>query len=87
MFGKISEWWSGSSKAAPVAADKCPYDPTDPKQNTLNPKGLKPCCACPETKRARDDCFLKYDPSEADGKCKTELQAHLACMRSLGFKV
>ncbi|KIM49557.1 hypothetical protein M413DRAFT_59795, partial [Hebeloma cylindrosporum] len=62
-------------------------NPSDPKQNPLNPKGLKPCCACPQTKSARDDCFLKYDPSEAEGKCKQELANHIACMRGLGFKV
>ncbi|KAJ3510207.1 hypothetical protein NLJ89_g4812 [Agrocybe chaxingu] len=82
MLGKISAWWSPS----PVADDK-PYDPTDPKMNPLNPQGLKPCCACPQTKSARDDCFLKYDPSEAESKCKQELANHVACMRSLGFKV
>ncbi|KAH9483669.1 Cytochrome c oxidase copper chaperone [Psilocybe cubensis] len=82
MFGKISSWWSPT----PAADDK-PYNPSDPKMNPLNPKGLKPCCACPETKSKRDDCFLRYDPSEAEGKCKDELAAHIACMRSLGFKV
>ena len=45
------------------------------------------CCACPQTKSARDDCFLKYNPSEAEGKCKQELANHIACMRGLGFKV
>ena len=45
------------------------------------------CCACPETKSVRDDCFLRYDPSEAEGKCKQELANHIACMRGLGFKV
>ncbi|OBZ75509.1 hypothetical protein A0H81_04884 [Grifola frondosa] len=61
MFSSISSWW-GSSSPAPETK---PYDPTDPKVNPLNPKGLKPCCACPQTKSARDDCFLKYDSSEA----------------------
>ncbi|EEB90264.1 hypothetical protein MPER_11547 [Moniliophthora perniciosa FA553] len=36
--------------------------------NPLNPQGLKPCCACPQTKSARDDCIMKYG-SEADEKC------------------
>ncbi|TEB31350.1 hypothetical protein FA13DRAFT_1629417, partial [Coprinellus micaceus] len=79
----ISSWWSGSKPEA----ESCPYDPTDPKQNPLNPKGLKPCCACPETKRPRDDCFLKYDPSEAPEKCKGVVEQHLKCMRGFGFKV
>ncbi|KIY48242.1 hypothetical protein FISHEDRAFT_43798, partial [Fistulina hepatica ATCC 64428] len=61
-------------------------DPTDPTQNPLNPKGLKPCCACPETKSARDECFL-HAGTEADEKCKELVQSHLACMRGLGFQV
>lgn len=38
---QISSWWGGSGSSAPAVQDK-PYDPTDPKQNPLNPKGLKP---------------------------------------------
>ena len=45
------------------------------------------CCACPETKRARDDCFLKFDSSEADEKCRQLVQDHVACMRGLGFQL
>ncbi|KAH8100233.1 cytochrome C oxidase copper chaperone-domain-containing protein [Cristinia sonorae] len=84
MFASISSWWGGSP--TPAAAPK-PFDPTDPKQNPLNPEGLKPCCACPKTKSLRDDCFLKNDASVADEKCKELVQAHIACMRGYGFKV
>ncbi|KAJ7026283.1 cytochrome C oxidase copper chaperone-domain-containing protein [Mycena metata] len=80
MFEKITSLWS-STPAAP------PYDPTNPKLNPLNPEGLKPCCACPQTKSARDDCFLNTSTSEADDKCKQLVENHLACMRSLGFKL
>ena len=45
------------------------------------------CCACPETKSARDDCFFRYDSDEATEKCKELVQAHIACMRGYGFKV
>ncbi|WWD16785.1 hypothetical protein CI109_101217 [Kwoniella shandongensis] len=55
--------------------------------NPLNPKGLKPCCACPETKQARDDCFIKSSPGEGDENCKAFIEAHKACMRGYGFKV
>ncbi|KAF7356809.1 COX17-domain-containing protein [Mycena venus] len=79
MFEKITSLWS--SKPEPL------YDPTNPKLNPLNPQGLKPCCACPETKSARDDCFLNASAGEADDKCKQLVQNHLACMRGLGFKI
>ncbi|WVQ94324.1 hypothetical protein IAU59_001403 [Kwoniella sp. CBS 9459] len=58
-----------------------------PASNPLNPNNLKPCCACPETKSARDDCFLRSNPGEADDKCRALVEAHKACMRSYGFKV
>ncbi|KAK0545413.1 hypothetical protein OC846_004083 [Tilletia horrida] len=55
----------------------------------LNPTGIKPCCACPETKSQRDDCFLKHGgfDGEAEEKCKDLVAAHRACMAKLGFKV
>ncbi|KAH9956115.1 cytochrome C oxidase copper chaperone-domain-containing protein, partial [Lactifluus volemus] len=81
----ITALWSPTPASTPPPAKG--YDPTDPKQNPLNPQGLKPCCACPQTKSARDDCFLKFDGSEAGEKCKALVQEHVACMRSLGFKL
>ncbi|TIA91527.1 hypothetical protein E3P81_02015 [Wallemia ichthyophaga] len=65
---------------------------SDPKKNPLNPEGIKPCCACPQTKKARDECFL-FNGSNADSSngssdaCKGVLEAHQACMRSFGFPV
>ncbi|KZT59793.1 cytochrome C oxidase copper chaperone [Calocera cornea HHB12733] len=55
--------------------------------NPLNPEGLKPCCACPETKSARDECFLRTDSGEASEACKNLVQAHIACMRGYGFNI
>ncbi|KAG7087398.1 hypothetical protein E1B28_013368 [Marasmius oreades] len=82
MLEKLTSLWSASP---PIEAEK-PYDPSDPKLNPLNPQGLKPCCACPQTKSARDDCFLRYGPT-AEEDCKELVQNHLTCMRSLGFKI
>lgn len=44
------------------------------------------CCACPETKRARDECVVMHG-SEDDGKCKALIEKHLACLRAEGFDV
>ncbi|KIM28826.1 hypothetical protein M408DRAFT_133804 [Serendipita vermifera MAFF 305830] len=78
----------GSSQSVPaqppMSAEVCV---TKPEVNPLNPKGLKPCCACPETKSARDDCFLKTDASIAEESCRELVQKHIACMRGYGFKV
>jgi len=69
-----------------------PTDAANPRINALNPDGLKPCCACPITKKARDDCFLAYgsnidDDGESREKCREIVQQHIACMRGYGFKV
>ena len=45
--------------------------------------GLKPCCACPETKKARDECMIKF----GEEKCKEAIEAHKACMRAAGFVI
>ncbi|MBW0511087.1 hypothetical protein O181_050802 [Austropuccinia psidii MF-1] len=51
----------------------------------------KPCCACPETRRIRDDCFLKYGPpdqsSESTLKCAELIAAHRNCMAQYGFQI
>ncbi|KIO19961.1 hypothetical protein M407DRAFT_246005 [Tulasnella calospora MUT 4182] len=88
MFG----WFSSSpnadkpNTAVATSVDACPV-PIAKEANPLNPQGLKPCCACPETKSARDACFLKFDTAEADEKCKWLVKAHIDCMKSYGFKV
>ncbi|CAG8544446.1 2443_t:CDS:2 [Acaulospora morrowiae] len=45
---------------------------------------VKPCCACPDTKKARDECIFQYNDEE---KCKNLIEAHKACMRSFGFNI
>ncbi|KAH7928213.1 hypothetical protein BV22DRAFT_1103248 [Leucogyrophana mollusca] len=79
MFESITSWWSPSPPPPP----KEKYDPTNPKMNPLNPKGLKPCCACPETKSARDACFLEKGGEQ--GQCAELVRKHVECMRGLGF--
>ncbi|EJD52514.1 cytochrome C oxidase copper chaperone [Auricularia subglabra TFB-10046 SS5] len=81
-------WWPWSSSPAPAAAPANPakYNPADPAQNPLNPQGLKPCCACPDTKRVRDECFLNNGDA-ADEKCRELVLQHKACMAGYGFNV
>ncbi|KAJ1966572.1 Cytochrome c oxidase copper chaperone [Dimargaris xerosporica] len=42
---------------------------------------LKPCCACPETKKARDDCVL----FKGEENCQDLIEKHKQCLRDLGF--
>lgn len=44
---------------------------------------LKPCCACPETKEARDKCVIE----RGEENCGDLIEAHKKCMRDLGFKI
>ncbi|CAK9798800.1 Cytochrome c oxidase copper chaperone [Anthophora plagiata] len=46
-------------------------------------KPLKPCCACPETKKIRDECII----TKGEENCRHLIEAHKACMRSLGFNI
>lgn len=53
------------------------------KEVQKSDKPLKPCCACPETKKARDDCIILL----GEENCKDLIEAHKTCMRSLGFNI
>ena len=66
----------GAGSSAPCASAP-PAAPSDGK-----PK-KKMCCACPETKAARDACVGEHGP---DG-CATLIEAHNKCLRAEGFNV
>nr|XP_040056540.1 cytochrome c oxidase copper chaperone isoform X1 [Gasterosteus aculeatus aculeatus]XP_040056541.1 cytochrome c oxidase copper chaperone isoform X1 [Gasterosteus aculeatus aculeatus] len=50
---------------------------------TQQKKPLKPCCACPETKKVRDACIIE----KGEESCAVLIEAHKDCMRALGFKI
>lgn len=43
----------------------------------------KACCACPETRKERDECVLRF----GEDNCKNWIEAHNECLRKNGFKV
>ncbi|KAK6485613.1 cytochrome c oxidase copper chaperone-like isoform X1 [Huso huso] len=67
-------------KMSSLAAGSCESTKT---QDAGEKKPLKPCCACPETKKIRDACIIE----KGEESCKDLIEAHKDCMRSLGFKV
>ncbi|KAL8293220.1 hypothetical protein RQP46_000914 [Phenoliferia psychrophenolica] len=91
----VSSSAASSSSSLPLAATPRALtnaEAINPATNPLNPQGLKPCCACPDTKKLRDDCFLQYgsnadEGNESAAKCQDIVKNHLACMRGLGFNV
>jgi cytochrome c oxidase assembly protein subunit 17 len=46
-------------------------------------KKLRPCCACPETRKKRDEC-LRYNEEII---CKELIENHNECLRKEGFLV
>lgn len=44
---------------------------------------LKPCCVCPETRKARDECVLYNGPDSTI--CAQVIEVHIRCLESYGF--
>lgn len=44
---------------------------------------LRICCACPETKKLRDNCMVE----NGEERCQEQIEAHLKCLRKAGFDV
>ncbi|XP_054166304.1 cytochrome c oxidase copper chaperone-like [Oppia nitens] len=55
----------------------------DNNNKTEDKPKLKPCCACPQTKRPRDECIIE----RGEENCRDLIEAHKQCMRNLGFKI
>lgn len=53
-----------------------------PRPDDTKPK-KKICCACPDTKKLRDECIVEH----GEAACQKWIQAHLQCLRAEGFKV
>jgi len=62
------------TKPAQVKAEETPKEEKKP---------LKPCCACPETKKPRDACIIE----KGEENCGELIEAHKKCMRDLGFNI
>ncbi|KAI9186295.1 hypothetical protein LWI28_015981, partial [Acer negundo] len=43
----------------------------------------KICCACPETKKLRDECIVEH----GEESCAKWIEAHRKCLRAEGFNV
>lgn len=88
-----------SSENAPVPSAT---SEGDKKGTEETPKKLKPCCACPETKRPRDEWYIELFSGtmrngdfvclnsiveKGEENCRELIEAHLECMRKLGFNL
>ncbi|KHJ48068.1 cytochrome C oxidase copper chaperone [Trichuris suis] len=43
----------------------------------------KPCCACPETRKLRDECIVE----KGEENCKDLIEAHRKCMKQFGYDI
>ncbi|XP_042190207.1 cytochrome c oxidase copper chaperone [Callorhinchus milii] len=72
-----------SEIAAAATADKACGGGQAPGAGAGEKKPLKPCCACPDTKKVRDACIIE----KGEENCRDLIEAHKDCMRALGFKI
>ncbi|EEB05435.1 cytochrome C oxidase copper chaperone Cox17 [Schizosaccharomyces japonicus yFS275] len=66
-------------------SEKMPASDASAVQQPEQEEKPKPCCACPETRKARDACLLesKNGPIE----CAKLIEAHRKCMAQYGYEV
>ncbi len=57
--------------------------PFSSEKKVEEPVKCKPCCACPETRKARDECVIM----KGEDDCKELIHAHQDCMRKMGFNI
>ncbi|XP_037094334.1 cytochrome c oxidase copper chaperone-like [Pollicipes pollicipes] len=74
--------------AAQLAGEESPRvmpqdQPAAPKADEKKPPKCKACCACPETKRVRDECIVR----NGEENCQPLIEAHKQCMRDMGFNI
>jgi len=65
----------GVSVSAAAVAAAAPVKSNEPP--------LRMCCACPDTKKTRDQCVIE----KGEDFCKAEIDAHNICLRAAGFKI
>ncbi|CAI0437592.1 unnamed protein product [Linum tenue] len=73
--------FQNSTPALALSGSTQGVEPTKPVQESKPKKKI--CCACPETKRLRDDCMVEYGESA----CAKWIEAHRLCLRAEGFNV
>uniref|UniRef100_A0A0K8TN45 Cytochrome c oxidase copper chaperone n=1 Tax=Tabanus bromius TaxID=304241 RepID=A0A0K8TN45_TABBR len=71
-----------SGSAAKGSSVQAASGPAPATGATEKPK-CKACCACPETKKARDQCIME----KGEQNCGPLIEAHKQCMRDMGFNV
>ncbi|KAH0719762.1 hypothetical protein KY284_004792 [Solanum tuberosum] len=67
-----------------ISLSKLPKDQKSAASTMPDSKPKKKiCCACPETKKLRDECIVEHGEST----CEKWIEAHRKCLRAEGFKI
>jgi len=75
---------TATTPATPAAAATAETPATASACEVSNtPKKKKICCACPDTKRLRDECIVEH----GEDACAKWIEAHRICLRAEGFNV
>jgi cytochrome c oxidase assembly protein subunit 17 len=79
-----------SQSVSGVPTNAQPTTPSSPSilgattsKPTIKKEGLKICCACPETKKRRDECIIE----NGESACEKLIEAHKVCLRAAGFDI
>ena len=75
--------WNPSSSLNALALQNVSQGSTTSSTEASSKPKKKICCACPDTKRLRDECIVEH----GEAACTKWIEAHLQCLRSEGFKV
>ncbi|KAK4369163.1 hypothetical protein RND71_012955 [Anisodus tanguticus] len=78
--GLPSESTSTATSSSQLPKDETSAPATVPADS--KPK-KKICCACPETKKVRDECIVEH----GEPACEKWIKAHRQCLRAEGFNV
>ncbi|CAN6195964.1 unnamed protein product [Urochloa humidicola] len=74
-MGNTASVKTEASDSGEQPGNTAPAPETKPKK--------KICCACPDTKKLRDDCIVQ----NGEDACGKFIEAHLQCLRAEGFNV
>ncbi|RZC63860.1 hypothetical protein C5167_025610 [Papaver somniferum] len=75
-------WSIKRSMSSPPVQRKERSATSAPPSTDTKPK-KRICCACPETKKLRDECIVQH----GEDACAKWIEAHKICLRSEGFNV
>ncbi|CAN4102888.1 unnamed protein product [Withania somnifera] len=82
---QLGDGLSKESTSTAISSSNLPKDEkTAPATVAADSKPKKKiCCACPETKKVRDECIVEHGESA----CEKWIEAHRKCLRAEGFNV